>query len=101
LVKCLPLKEGKIRYPSKAEMEDCIPNLITELNHFKPRVVFLLGKQVSDFVLKGKEGSLDSQIISIHHPSYILVYKRKQVEYYLSEIENHIIEHSTDSELVA
>ena len=53
LVKCLPLnnKTGKIRYPLKKEMSKCFPNLTYEFEEIQPRLVFLLGKQVSDFVL--------------------------------------------------
>ena len=51
LVKCLPLKDGKIRYPSKEEMKTCFPHLENEINSINPRLIFLLGKQVATFVL--------------------------------------------------
>jgi uracil-DNA glycosylase family 4 len=92
LVKCLPLKNDKIRYPLGHEMEKCYPNFNDELERMQPSVVFLLGKQVASFVMK-KLGVDDIQLdeqfdfetytvnnitfIPVHHPSYILVYKRK------------------------
>src|SRR5262249_37767631 len=58
LVKCVPLKNEKIRYPLEHEMEKCFINFQWELEAFNPSVVFLLGKQVSSFVLK-KQGVTD------------------------------------------
>lgn len=107
LVKCLPLnaKTGKIRYPLKKEMSKCFPNLLSEIDTIKPKLIFLLGKQVSDFVLaefniNTKKSPSDFEyhsysfgnmkLIPIHHPSYVLVYKRKFVENYVSGISEHI-----------
>lgn len=105
LVKCLPLKGEKIRYPSKKEMIDCFPNLLSELEFLKPKIVFLLGKQVSDFTLSmynQRCQGLDSEFnyasfqieevtfVPVHHPSYILVYKRRFVENYISGITSLI-----------
>lgn len=114
LVKCLPLNENKIRYPQKLEMNKCFPNLINELNILSPRVVFLLGKQVSDFVLRKFEitskklsnnfqyesFTIDETLfIPIHHPSYILVYKRKYVNDYIEGI-SRIIEKANPDKVV-
>ncbi len=102
VVKCLPLQKNKIRYPLKHEMEKCFPNLEREINLLKPSIVFLLGKQVSTFVLKKlsfecpdfdrnfKYDSFTNEdiiYIPIHHPSYILVYKRKSIQSYIKGIE--------------
>ncbi|MDJ1502050.1 uracil-DNA glycosylase family protein [Xanthocytophaga agilis] len=102
LVKCLPLKEGKIRYPLEHEMEKCFPNLEIELNFFQPDIVFLLGKQVATFVLKKKgitnitlsdEFKYSSILINnitfipIHHPSYIQVYKQSKKDLYIESIQ--------------
>jgi len=101
IVKCLPLKEGKIRYPLEHEMEKCFPNFEFEVNTLKPKIVFLLGKQVSTFVmnkLDNKNFSLsdtfnytiynigDTIFVPIHHPSFILIYKRKFIENYIDSI---------------
>lgn len=104
LVKCLPLKhDGKIRYPIEHEMEKCYPNFQFELDALNPSVVFLLGKQVSSFVMKKlgvKESNLPDNFkykstvvngiyfVSIHHPSYILVYKRKELNNYVKSIRS-------------
>jgi len=95
LVKCLPLKDEKIRYPSKNEMKTCFFHLENEIDSLNPSLVFLLGKQVASFVLNKygiNEYSLDDdffyesfevenlKFIPIHHPSYILVYKRKRLQ---------------------
>lgn len=64
-------------------------------------IVFLLGKQVASFVFKkyaNKEVNFDKDFrykgikkdnilyVPIHHPSYILVYKRKQLDNYVTNI---------------
>jgi uracil-DNA glycosylase family 4 len=102
LVKCVPLKDDKIRYPLEHEMQKCFPNFEWELENLSPSTVFLLGKQVATFVLKKlsncKPSFNDSFIYSpitineinfipIHHPSYVLVYKRKSLECYIRNIQ--------------
>ncbi len=103
LVKCVPLKDdGKIRYPIEHEMEKCFPNFQFELNALNPSVVFLLGKQVANFVMK-KKGIRGIELsdnfkyksfeingisfVPIHHPSYILVYKRKLLNSYIKNVQ--------------
>jgi len=102
LVKCAPLNRDKIRYPSVFEMEKCYPNFLWELETMRPSSVFLLGKQVADFVSR-KMGipqvklndtfqyesfsAGTTQFIPIHHPSYILVYKRKQLQQYMDGVQ--------------
>jgi len=102
VVKCLPIDENKIRYPFKYEMEKCYPNLEEEIETLNPTLVFLLGMQVSTFILKKHNISgvmLDEDFnynsfkqnsiifIPIHHPSYILVYKRKFINNYVNGIQ--------------
>jgi len=103
VVKCLPLINDKIRYPLKHEMEKCYPNLIYEIETLKPTIIFLLGKQVSQFILAKHslnefalkdDFNYDSYLINdiiyvpVHHPSFILVYKRKFIENYIQGISS-------------
>lgn len=103
LVKCVPLKDGKIRYPVEQEMSKCFSNFSFELEILKPEVVFLLGKQVASFVMKQfnvRDINLpenfkykpieynDTLFVPIHHPSYMLVYKRKQIYSYIEQIQD-------------
>jgi uracil-DNA glycosylase len=106
LVKCLPLDDkNKIRYPITSEMKNCISNLLLEIQYFKPKLIFLLGKPVASFVLHHfgiKDFVLDNEFnystfiikntvfVPIHHPSYILVYKRKKVDIYIKGIQSMI-----------
>lgn len=100
LVKCVPLNlEGKIRYPNIEEKQNCSEYLKNEIFYLKPKIVFLLGKLVSDQVvkkiLKTKKYSLGENycynyylnnegiaFVPIHHPSYMLIYKRKELDKY-------------------
>lgn len=94
LVKCLPLnEEGKLRYPTENEMEMCIKNLLMEIRELKPRVVFLLGNNVSKFVTQYCEKNsikTDVKVFSVEHPSYICVYKRKNKDAYIKKIIDEI-----------
>lgn len=104
LVKCLPLQDGKIRYPKKQEMKSCCHHLAVEISEFRPKLVFLLGKQVGVFITEDKNLKLpegysykpffkgDTVYVPVHHPSYILVYKRKQVESYINGITSVVHE---------
>jgi len=113
-VKCLPLKKDKIRYPSVSEMKGCYTHLTTEIQHFSPKLIFLLGKQVASFVLKESgvsDVSLDANFnyspitidnytyIPIHHPSFVLVYKRKKLSNYIDSLDSMI--KSIDATVVA
>lgn len=102
LVKCLPLRDGKIRYPSNRELEACFPNYDLELRELAPVRVVLLGRQVSGFVASklglefvpvralGLEGQIaqvgDVQYLSTYHPSYVLVYRRRRLAEYKASI---------------
>lgn len=105
LVKCLPLNnEQKLRYPNQKEMDCCFENLLSEINIMSPRIVFLLGEKVYSTVerkLKIKlkkwrgfeyyyEKVEDVYYVPIQHPSYIYVYKRKEMQNYITGIEKVI-----------
>ena len=102
LVKCLPIQDEKIRYPKQSEMKSCSNHLQEEITEFKPKIVFLLGKQVADFVNERKSEGLSDNFdyktikrdntvyVPVHHPSYILVYKRKQLDSYIAGISKII-----------
>lgn len=106
LVKCVPLQGEKVRYPVAHEMEKCFSNFQWELEHLRPKTVFLLGKQVADFVLRKfglaklslsesyqyetvKFGKI--RFVPVHHPSYILIYKRKLLHCYIEGIQRLIV----------
>lgn len=106
LVKCAPLEENKVRYPLSHEMEKCFPNFEWELEYLRPKTVFLLGKQVADFVFRKfclPKASLSedfhyqtvkiggARFVPVHHPSYILVYKRKFLEQYARSLQALIL----------
>ena len=90
LVKCLPLNEkGKLRYPTKEECLTCLENLLKENKELQPKVIVLLGKKVSSYVLKGKE-QIDVSFIQALHPSYIYVYKRNFILEYEENLKQEI-----------
>ena len=110
LVKCAPLDEsGKLRYPTLVEMKACLPHLLTEIDHFQPRVIVPLGGQVSKFMIstlmsdqhfdgfandfRYQMFSFNSSImLPVHHPSYIWIYRRKKISQYIAAVGDQLIE---------
>lgn len=107
LVKCLPLDEQKkLRYPNNKEIDSCFVNLKNEIDELKPRIVFLLGEKVYSSVGKHLDIKFEKWnaydycykeyertfFVPIQHPSYIYVYKRRQIDDYVYGIER-MIEH--------
>ncbi len=101
LVKCLPESGGRIRYPRIGEMQSCFPHLLHEIELFCPQVVFLLGRQVSDYVFKQSKAPLcvleknfnyraiwmhGVAYVPIHHPSFVLIYRRRSLNDYVDRI---------------
>lgn len=100
LVSWVPISEnGKIRYPDISEKEAWLQDLILKIELYKPKIVFLFWRQVSDFVIKKLklEKLSDTEykywetiFVLADHPSYIAVYKRKTISDYISLISNRI-----------
>jgi len=104
IVKCLPVDANqKIRYPSTDEMRRCYSHIENEIDNLHPNIIVLLGKQVASYVLKQNgvsEFSIDSDFhyrpipangqvfLPVHHPSYIMVYKRKRLDEYKDNISS-------------
>lgn len=106
LVKCVPLKDGKLRYPTSKEMKYCIENLLDEIKTINPKIVVLLGSKVMESVEKQLgiefedwDGFNYSPInvngtyfIAIHHPSYFCIYKRKFIGGWINKVARIIRE---------
>lgn len=104
LVKCLPLRDGKLRYPDREEMSRCFPNLLYELSVVSPKIVFLLGTKVAGLVSEKLGLRFEKQagyeykgteyqgilFVPVHHPSYISVYKKSERDNYVSAISKII-----------
>ena len=101
LIKCAPLSDdGKIRYPTNFELNSCLPHLEQEIKTVNPKIIITLGKQVTDFISELFELPLPKYqtttyknfaILPIDHPSYIMIYKRKQIKQYKNKITDLII----------
>lgn len=113
LVKCSPITQGKLRYPMQTEMDCCFRHLQEEIQTVNPKIVFLLGKQVSDFILRQSNIKMsplnsdynykiyfigDLKYIPIHHPSYIAVYKKKERDKYITNLAHLIQKLGVESE---
>ena len=100
LVQWVPLdEEWKIRYPNAKEKEKGLNNLLEEIEKIKPKIVYLFWKQVSDFVIKKlyveKKSDFeytqwDITFVLAHHPSYMYIYKRKELDNYIQNIVQQI-----------
>lgn len=98
LVKCAPISDqNKIRYPTNQESEKCFQHLEREIKAVNPKTIILLGRHVTTFLSKKFKLELkkynstrykNMTIIPVDHPSYIMIYKRKQSEQYKNKIVN-------------
>jgi uracil-DNA glycosylase family 4 len=99
IVKCLPLLGKKIRYPNKIEMSACLENFKTEINEIRPKKIILFGKNVSSHVSKKFGFKFNNnfltfpvgeyegiKIMDAYHPSYVLIYKSRDILEYKSTI---------------
>lgn len=88
LVNFAPLDENnKLRYPNKEEMDLGYMNLEKVINELQPCICVCLGDKVCKYLSKKLE-----VFISIKHPSYIAVYKRKEIDTYINETADFINE---------
>lgn len=109
LVREVPLDaSGKLRYPDNNEMRAGWKVLKEEINLSMPCILVTFGQQVSHFLqseLTGKpqKQKLSSEfsyktiesnnmtILPVHHPSFIYVYKRKNIDSYVDAVVHSII----------
>lgn len=109
LVKIPPLDQwGNLRYPNTSEMECGWNDLQEEMNQLSPNLLVTLGQQVSfflraqmgihpvkpqlpaDFSFKTYLSQAEPYLLSVHHPSFVFVYKRKYIENYVSSVVKSI-----------
>ena len=96
LVKCVPLDSmGKLRYPTTGEINQCVENIMIEINEIKPIAIILLGKQVQSTFESLYNVSFDgisgcsfemvevdtTRLIPVYHPSYVLRSLDRKNEY--------------------
>lgn len=96
LIKCAPLNsDNKIRYPTTEEYQTCFSHLENEIKKTNPKTIILLGEKVANFITNKLQIKKEKYkpipynnkiIIYIDHPSYIMIYKRKQLKKYQNEI---------------
>jgi len=102
LVKFAPLdSKGKLRYPTPEECMRYYPELQIEIQTINPRVVLLLGNKTAAFVFhqlglqmpklsynKYRAFEYEGRLyVPIQHPSYIMVYKRKEKDRYVQAVK--------------
>jgi hypothetical protein len=105
LVKTPPIdQEGNLRYPNPKEMKLGWNELKNEMNQTFPNLLVTLGQQVSfflrsqmgvqpakpqlpaDFSYESYLSQSKSNILSVHHPSFVFVYRRKDIENYVENV---------------
>jgi hypothetical protein len=110
LVKTPPIdQEGKLRYPNSSEMKLGWNELQNEMNQTSPNLLVTLGQQVSyflrlqmgvqpvkpqfpaDFSYESYLSQSKSNILSVHHPSFVFVYRRKYIDNYVDNVVQSIL----------
>jgi hypothetical protein len=105
LVKTPPIDQaGKLRYPHLNEMTSGWDELQSEMDQTHPNLLVTLGQQVSfflryqmgvqpikpqlpsDFSSESYLSQSTSCVLSVHHPSFVFVYRRKDIENYVENV---------------
>jgi uracil-DNA glycosylase len=108
LVKC-PTTDpsGRMRVPVAEEIQRCLALLRSEIDRVRPCVVVGLGTVVSRALFEWAGGdwefngfgnriryrvysSPQISLLPVHHPSYMLVYRRRKIEHYIDCIARAI-----------
>jgi len=109
LVRTPPLdQKGNLRYPNFIEMEQGWKELQNEMGQMFPNLLVTLGQQVS-FFLRSRMGvqpakprlpadfsskiylsQSEPHLLSVHHPSFIFIYRRKYIENYVNNVVQSI-----------
>ena len=117
LVKTPPIdQEGKLRYPNPNEMKLGWNELQEEINQRSPNLLVTLGHQVSyflraqmgvipvkpqlppDFSYESYLSQSKSNILSVHHPSFVFIYRRKDIENYVDNVVLSILSLAFESD---
>ncbi len=84
-----PLNEkGKLRYPTKEELQNSFPFFREQIDLIQPDVIVVFGNLVKKeffhyhFCLE--------KTIFVYHPSYVYVYKRDQISFYVNDVVGQI-----------
>jgi uracil-DNA glycosylase len=105
LVKTPPIDhQGKLRYPNPVEMQSGWAELQEEMRRTSPSLLVTLGRQASfflrsqvgvqpakpelpsDFSYESCVSQAQFSILSIHHPSFVYVYRRRDIESYVDNV---------------
>lgn len=91
LVDFAPLNENqKLRYPTFDEILKNQKKLIRKIKKNNPILIIGMGALVSRYLSKILLQDKKIKFISIYHPSYIAVYKRKNKEEYMTQVIHRI-----------
>lgn len=111
IVKCAPIDTitNTLRYPRQDELDACYENFTIEKNALHPSCIVLLGNIVSQTVQKATglkmvelpknnyhytatiESKTGISYLPIHHPSYIGVYKKKDLLHYIQGVQESLM----------
>ncbi|MDR0975434.1 MAG: radical SAM protein [Christensenellaceae bacterium] len=98
LVKFTPKDErGKIRYPLKEEIDSQIDLLLDEIKNKQPKIVLAMGNMVFDY-LNAIKNQIDVPIEKVEHPSFVTIYRRKQIGEYIAKITQIINTYCNEQE---
>lgn len=81
-------KSGKLRYPTKKEINESIPFFKQEIDKIKPDCIVGFGRIVNEELKK--INLYQNILICAKHPSYIYVYKRNLLDKYIEDLINEI-----------
>ena len=97
LVPYAPLNEsGKLRYPTKEEIKKALNDFKKTIKKLKPDCIVGLGNIVNKELKKIKK--YQNILICETHPSYVYVYKKRELNQYIKNLEKKIMNQITRKE---
>lgn len=85
---------GKLRYPTQKEIKKEFPLFIEKIEKIKPDLIIGFGNIVTSYL--NKIDNIQNKLVSFKHPSYMYVYKRKELEQYITNIQDSILQYENN-----
>ena len=98
--------DGRLRYPTPAEIEADRPRLKSEIERSRPHVIIALGTVVANALARTAGGKRQPRapghfvyqpmptpygtVVAVHHPAYVAVYQRRHIRRYLSAVSTAV-----------
>lgn len=79
------IKENNVDVAKESDVKVGITNLLKEIDEYNPKIIFILGNEVADILIKNVD-YIDSKVIMINHPLYVYQADKENTGLYISDV---------------